>query len=56
MYAFFAFAPALALCLCLSTLLVRRKWVAWVGGILLLPAGAVWILSVMLILDDFKIH
>jgi len=56
MYALFAFVPALLFCLCLAMLSLRRSWVAWVGGILSVPVGAVWILSILLILSGYKIH
>lgn len=56
MYAVFAFVPALLFCLCLAMLSIRPLWVAWAGGILSLPTGALWILSIMLILSDYKIH
>ena len=56
MYALFAFVPALLFCLCLAMLSIRRSWVAWAGGILSLPVGALWILSILLILNDYKIH
>ena len=56
MYALFAFVPALLFSLCLAMLSLRRSWVAWAGGILSLPAGALWILSILLILSDYKIH
>lgn len=56
MYAVFAFAPAIVLALCLVVLSLRRRWAAWIGGILLLPAGAIWVISILLVLGDFKIH
>ena len=55
MYALFAFVPALFFCLCLAVLSIRRTWATWVGGILSLPAGALWILSILLILNNNNI-
>ncbi len=56
MYALFAFVPAVLLGLCLALLAIRRTWIVWVGGLLLLPTGALWVVSIMLILNDYKIH
>ena len=48
--------PALAVCTCSWLVFQKVLWEKVVGGILLLPSLAVWLLSLLLVANGFKIH
>ena len=55
-YVFFFFVPGGILCGSIWLSLHHQIWVRVIGLIALLPTGAVWLLSLLLVYGDFKIH
>lgn len=48
--------PALAVCACSWLIFQNIIWRKAIGAILLLPCLAVWLLSLLLVANGFKIH
>ena len=48
--------PAVCLSTSLVLLSVRKRWMTWFAGILLIPTAVLWWFSISLMLNDFKIH
>lgn len=52
----FTLLPAILLSILLLVTLSRPRWVKVISGILIIPGLLLWILSVMVVSNDFKIH